>query len=64
MEIDRPYLLIGRYGPCPEHLREQFEGVMWRFRTGSLWRDIQQYGARQTVYHRFVQWAGQCVSSC
>ncbi|GFE19533.1 hypothetical protein Sgleb_75800 [Streptomyces glebosus] len=26
-----PYLPIGRYGPYPERLREQFEGVIWRF---------------------------------
>ncbi|MEW2135801.1 hypothetical protein AB0892_04205 [Streptomyces sp. NPDC005409] len=26
-----PYLPIGRYGSYPERLREQFEGVIWRF---------------------------------
>ncbi|PWU60688.1 hypothetical protein DLE60_09720, partial [Micromonospora globispora] len=25
---------MGRYGPFPQRLREQFEGVIWRFRTG------------------------------
>ncbi|OKJ20486.1 transposase, partial [Streptomyces sp. CB01580] len=29
-----PYLPIGEYGPYPERLRDQFEGVIWRFRSG------------------------------
>ncbi|WP_406445343.1 hypothetical protein OHB00_49255 [Streptomyces sp. NBC_00631] len=29
-----PYLPIGEYGPYPERLRQQFEGVIWRFKTG------------------------------
>ncbi|MFE2972788.1 hypothetical protein ACFXKC_56585 [Streptomyces sp. NPDC059340] len=31
------YLPIGEYGPFPERLREQFEGVIWRFETGWQW---------------------------
>ncbi len=27
-----PYLPIGRYGPFPERVREQFEGVFWPYR--------------------------------
>jgi hypothetical protein len=30
-----PFVPIGRFGPYPERLREQFERVIWRFRTGS-----------------------------
>lgn len=32
-EFIEPYLPIGEYGPYPEWLREQFEGVIWRFRS-------------------------------
>ncbi|MGW0871138.1 transposase [Streptomyces sp. NPDC002740] len=53
-----PLLPLGGRGPHPEGLREQFDGVMWRFRTGSSWRSVpERYGAWQTVHHRFQQWA-------
>lgn len=56
-ELIEPFLPIGRYGPFPQHLREQFEGVIWRFRTGSQWREMpEEFGAWQTVYDRFTQW--------
>ncbi|MGW7022481.1 transposase [Streptomyces decoyicus] len=52
-----PFLPIGRFGPHPELLRPQFENVIWRFRTGSLWWDMPpEHGAWQTVHHRFIQW--------
>ncbi|MWA08145.1 NUDIX domain-containing protein [Streptomyces sp. BA2] len=34
-EFVGPYLPIGRYGPYPERLRQQFEGVIWRFTTAA-----------------------------
>jgi transposase len=56
-EFIEPYLPIGRFGPYPGRLREQFEGVIWRFRTGSQWREMPElFGAWQTVYQRFVKW--------
>ena len=56
-EFIKPYLPIGRFGPYPERLRQQFEGVIWRFRTGGQWREIpQEFGAWQTVHNRFRQW--------
>jgi transposase len=56
-ELIEPFLPIGRYGPFPQHLRDQFEGVIWRFRTGSQWREMpEEFGAWQTVYDRFTQW--------
>jgi transposase len=56
-ELMEPFLPIGHYGPFPQHLREQFEGVSWRFRTGSQWREMpEEFGAWQTVYDRFAQW--------
>ncbi|MFF3878366.1 IS5/IS1182 family transposase, partial [Streptomyces sp. NPDC001978] len=33
-ELISPYLPIGQYGPYPERLRDQLEGIIWRFRTG------------------------------
>jgi len=56
-ELIEPFLPIGRFGPYPERLREQFEGVLWKFRSGGQWREMPaQFGAWQTVYDRFRQW--------
>ena len=56
-ELISPHLPIGRYGPYPEHLRDQLEGIIWRFRTGSPWRDVPEaFGSWSTVYGRFAQW--------
>jgi transposase len=56
-ELISPYLPIGEYGPYPERLRQQFEGVIWRFRTGGQWREMpQEFGAWSTVHNRFRQW--------
>ncbi|RPE39220.1 transposase [Streptomyces sp. Ag109_O5-1] len=56
-EFIGPFLPVGRFGPYPERLREQFEGVIWRFRTGGQWREMpERFGAWQTVYNRFMRW--------
>jgi transposase len=56
-EFIKPYLPIGRFGPYPERLRQQFEGVIWRFKTGGQWREMpQEFGAWSTVHNRFRQW--------
>lgn len=56
-EFIEPYLPIGEYGPYPERLRRQFEGVIWRFRTGGQWREVPgEFGAWSTVHNRFRQW--------
>ncbi|GAA3381449.1 hypothetical protein GCM10020367_72740 [Streptomyces sannanensis] len=56
-EFIEPYLPIGRYGPYPERLRQQFAGVIWRFRTGGQWREMpKEFGAWPTVHNRFRQW--------
>jgi transposase len=35
---------------------------MWRFWTGSPWRDVPvEYGSWSTVYDRFRAWVGQGV---
>ena len=52
-----PFLPIGEYGPYPERLRDQFEGVIWRFRTGAQWREMPcEFGSWPTVYGRFRVW--------
>jgi len=52
-----PHLPLGERGPIPD-LRRQFNAVMWRFRTGSPWRDLPaEYGSWSTVYDRFRLWA-------
>ncbi|THA43898.1 IS5 family transposase [Streptomyces sp. A1136] len=52
-----PFLPIGRYGPYPERLREQFEGVIWRFRSSAQWREMPvEFGPWATVYGRFRVW--------
>lgn len=52
-----PHLPIGKCGPYPERLRQQFEGVIWRFRTGGQWREMpKEFGAWPTVHHRSRQW--------
>ncbi|MYZ36584.1 transposase [Streptomyces sp. SID4917] len=57
-----PYLPIGEYGPYPERLRQQFEGGIWRFKTGGQWREMpQEFGAWSTVHNRFRQWRGAGV---
>jgi transposase len=56
-EFIKPYLPIGEYGPYPERLRQQFEGVIWRFKTGGQWREMPtEFGAWSTVHNRFRQW--------
>jgi transposase len=59
--VIEPLLPLGERGPIPD-LRRLVNGVMWRFRTGSPWRDMpQQYGSWSTVYGRFHLWAGAGV---
>ncbi len=49
-EFIGPYLPISEYGPYPERLRQQFEGVIWRFKTGGQGREMpQEFGAWSTV---------------
>ena len=56
-EFIEPYLPVGEYGPYPERLRQQFEGVIWHFKSGSQWRETpREFGAWSTVHNRFRQW--------
>lgn len=62
-ELVEPFLPVGERGSYdPQRLRRQFDGVVWRFRTGSPWRDLpEKYGSWSTVYGRFESWAGAGV---
>lgn len=52
-----PFLPIGAFGPYPQNLRAQFEGVVWKFRSGAQWREMpERFGPWQTVYDRFRYW--------
>lgn len=56
-KLIEPYLPIGEYGPYPARLRDQFEGVIWRFRSGGQWREMPDaFGPWSTVYGRFRVW--------
>ena len=48
----------GRPGrPWNDH-RTTLEGIAWRFRTGSPWRDLpERYGPYTTAYNRFNRWS-------
>ncbi|GAA1082958.1 hypothetical protein GCM10009663_27440 [Kitasatospora arboriphila] len=59
-----PYLPIGRFGPYPERLRDQFEGVIWRFRSSAQWREMpDEFGPWSTVFGRFRVWRDAGVFS-
>ncbi|MBP2400755.1 transposase [Streptomyces syringium] len=59
-----PYLPIGEYGPYPQRLRDQFEGVIWRFRSSAQWREMPgEFGPWPTVYGRFRVWRDAGVFS-
>lgn len=48
----------GRPGrPWNDH-RRTLEGIIWRFRTGSPWRDLpDHFGAWQSVAERHLRWS-------
>lgn len=47
----RKYLPISPIGRLPRNLRKQIDGVNWRYRTGSQWREVpERYGHWNTVY--------------
>ncbi len=42
--------------PWADH-RKVINGILWKLRTGALWRDLpNRYGPWQTCYDRFVRW--------
>jgi transposase len=56
-ELIERFLSAGRFGPYFERPRQQFEGVVRRFHSGTPWRDMpSEFGAWQAVCNRFTQW--------
>lgn len=49
---------VGRRGrPWADH-RLMLEGICWRYRTGSPWRDLpEEFGPWQTVWKRHFRWS-------
>lgn len=44
--------------PWNDH-RQTLEGIIWRFRTGSPWRDVPaEFGPWHTVWERHHRWSG------
>ena len=47
----------GQLGRPRNDDRQMLNGVLWIVRTGAPWADLpDRYGAKSTVYDRFVQW--------
>ena len=45
-----PQLPVAAIGPLPRRMREQFNGILWQFRTGSGWHDVSElYGSWPTL---------------
>src|SRR5258708_2857282 len=56
-ELIRPFLPVAAIGRLPRRLRDQLNGVIYHFRTGSQWRDLpERYGNWNTVYKKFCAW--------
>ena len=59
-EIVEPLLpsSAGRRGrPWADH-RQVLEGICWRYRTGSPWRDVpEEFGPWKTVWKRHFRWS-------
>ncbi len=48
----------GRPGGRWRDHREVLNGILWKLRTGSPWRDLpERYGPWQTCFDRFSRWA-------
>jgi transposase len=53
-----PHLPVAATGPLPRRARDQFNGILWRFRCGSAWRDVpERYGPWSSLYSRFNAWS-------
>jgi transposase len=47
--------------PCKSN-RPMLEGMLWKLRTGSLWRDLpSEFGPLESVYTRFSRWSNQGI---
>lgn len=49
---------VGKRGGRWRDHRQVIEGIVWRYRTGSPWRDVPaEFGPWQTLWHRHNEWA-------
>ena len=49
---------VGRRGRRWSDHRRVLEGICWRYRTGSPWRDLpEEFGPWQTVWKRHFRWS-------
>ncbi|GGY19537.1 transposase [Streptomyces minutiscleroticus] len=57
-EFVRPLLPESLRGRKRLDDRRVLNGIAWKFRTGTAWRDVpERYGPRQTLHTRFRRWA-------
>jgi transposase len=57
LPVERPPGKRGRGRPARDN-RNVINGILWRLRTGSPWRDVpEKYGDWNTIYRRFLRWS-------
>lgn len=57
MAVIAPLLPTNTRGIERVDVRRVINRILWRFRTGSSWRDLpERYGPRTTLYDRFSRW--------
>ncbi len=57
-EFVRPLLPLSLRGRKRVDARRVLNGIVWKFRTGSAWRDVpDRYGPWATLHTRFRRWA-------
>lgn len=57
-EFVRPLLPVPLRGRRRLDDRRVLNGIVWKFRTGTAWRDVpERYGPWQTLHTRFRRWA-------
>jgi transposase len=57
LPVERPPGKRGRGRP-PQDNRNVINGILWRLRTGTPWRDVpEKYGDWNTIYRRFLRWS-------
>ncbi|WP_308101126.1 transposase [Streptomyces sp. S07_1.15] len=57
-EFVRPLLPVSLRGRKRVDDRRVLSGIVWKFRTGTAWRDVpERYGPWATLHTRFRRWA-------
>ncbi|MFI6360708.1 IS5 family transposase [Streptomyces sp. NPDC050743] len=57
-EFVRPLLPVSSRGRKRPDDRRVLNGIVWKFRTGTAWRDVpERYGSWATLHTRFRRWA-------